>query len=255
MFWSWQDDNIIHEKQDPHAIKRGAMQAGPSIPPEQFPPPIQTGKLRAEDDLRAIDSTMAEIRGSLGNVAHDVNNLLKCTSKILDWMNRNEEHMRPLVELVVKSVYELMNCQRVTLYFVDHSKKELWIALAKDAAVQGLRIPLGRGIAGRVALTGEPVMSNNCYNSNFFDSSIDSGTGFHTQNMICTPIFTRRNTKVTAVLSAINKFHQCEVPASPSPNETNKIVSFHTSDLHVLSTFGLQVRHENSPFYYFYNCW
>ena len=67
-------------------------------------------------------------------------------------MSTNDEHLRPLVDLVVDSVYSLMDCQRVTLYFVDHSKKELWIALAKDEAVKGIRIPLGSGIAGRVAL-------------------------------------------------------------------------------------------------------
>ena len=75
------------------------------------------------------------LTGSLSSLSKTAAKLLHCTSRVLEWMSRNEEHLRPLVELVVTSVYELMHCQRVTLYFVDHAKKELWIALAKDKVV------------------------------------------------------------------------------------------------------------------------
>ena len=75
------------------------------------------------------------LTGSLSSLSKTAAKLLHCTTRVLEWMSRNEEHLRPLVELVVTSVYELMHCQRVTLYFVDHAKKELWIALAKDKVV------------------------------------------------------------------------------------------------------------------------
>ena len=89
-------------------------------------------KVNPVPHLRVSPLLFADNNGQPGQFTTKLGQLLECTYRILEWMSKNEEHLRPLVDLVVRSVYELMHCQRVTLYFVDHVKRELWIALAKD---------------------------------------------------------------------------------------------------------------------------
>ena len=51
--------------------------------------------------------------------------------------------------------------------------------------------------------TGEAVLSNDCYDSKNFNSMVDADTGFHTQTMICAPIFSQHHTKVGACLRRV----------------------------------------------------
>ncbi|MBE9546813.1 MAG: HD domain-containing protein, partial [Proteobacteria bacterium] len=48
---------------------------------------------------------------------------------------------------------------------------------------------IDQGIAGKVAMTGETIISNDVYNDSRFDSGIDSKTGYTTRSMICVPIY------------------------------------------------------------------
>jgi hypothetical protein len=52
-----------------------------------------------------------------------------------------------LKKIIFKS-YSLVNVDRVTLFLVDNAKQEMEIALSKDAT--GIKIPMGKGIAGYV---------------------------------------------------------------------------------------------------------
>ena len=56
--------------------------------------------------------------------------------------------MQALVLKIVDAAYTLLDCERVTLYLVDSLKRELWMAVAKDAQTVGVRIPIGVGLAG-----------------------------------------------------------------------------------------------------------
>ena len=47
--------------------------------------------------------------------------------------------------------------ERGTLYFVDEQKKEIWTKIAGDLESE-IRLPIGKGLAGTVAETGEPVI-------------------------------------------------------------------------------------------------
>lgn len=43
--------------------------------------------------------------------------------------------MSGLVQRIIDAAYELLDCERITLYLVDSVKQELWMALAKDSEV------------------------------------------------------------------------------------------------------------------------
>ena len=54
-----------------------------------------------------------------------------------------------------------------------------------------IRFPIGTGIAGYVALTGEALNIPDCYNDDRFNRHIDQQTGYTTKNLLCMPIFIR----------------------------------------------------------------
>ena len=51
-----------------------------------------------------------------------------------------------------------------------------------------LRIPLGSGIAGHVAQTGQPVRVDDAYSDSRFNPEVDRQTGFRTRTILCLPI-------------------------------------------------------------------
>lgn len=68
-----------------------------------------------------------------------------------------------------------------------------------------IRVQQGQGIAGWVALHGEPVIINNVYADKRFYSDPDRRSGFRTNSMICIPLLVEQRT--IGVLQAINRQH------------------------------------------------
>jgi hypothetical protein len=109
---------------------------------------------------------------------------LKIAKGCSDNMSVEEFHL-----LVIDTVYPLLNCQRVTLYFCDDNAKEIVIAVSKDG-MAGKRMKYGKGIAGMCALTGKVINIKDAYtNCNFFNPDFDKNAGFQTHTVLCVPIF------------------------------------------------------------------
>jgi two-component system, OmpR family, phosphate regulon sensor histidine kinase PhoR len=83
-----------------------------------------------------------------------------------------------------------------------------------------VRLQAGQGIAGQVALSGEPLIVNNVYKDQRFFSRIDRDSGFHTDSILCVPLKVEQ--RVIGVLEAINK----------------RIGNFHESDLRLLQAIA-----------------
>ena len=66
-----------------------------------------------------------------------------------------------------------------------------------------IRLKPGQGIAGQVALSGEPLIVNNVYKDERFFSKVDSDSGFRTHSILCVPLLVEQ--RVIGVLEAINK--------------------------------------------------
>src|SRR5256885_12063593 len=84
-----------------------------------------------------------------------------------------------------------LHVDRGTLYFVDEQKKEIWTKIAGELSSE-IRLPIGKGLAGTVAETGEPVILHDAYDDPRFDRSSDLRTGYRTRSMLCVPIKNRR---------------------------------------------------------------
>lgn len=124
--------------------------------------------------------------------------LLAFTSSIASELN-----LETAMEQITEQICEILKCDRATLFIIDDQSKLLWSRVRKGN-VGELRIPIGKGIASRVAVTGEGVNVANAYQDSTFYSEIDSITGYKTKSVLCLPV-KGENGKPIAVLQALNK--------------------------------------------------
>ena len=95
-----------------------------------------------------------------------------------------EAYLRGLIDLCAQAT----DAERCTVYFVDQAKKELWSRIASRTAME-IRLPLGTGISGQVALTGETVNVPDAYADPRFDRNVDLRSGYRTLNMLVVPVW------------------------------------------------------------------
>ncbi|XP_071037652.1 probable 3',5'-cyclic phosphodiesterase pde-5 isoform X2 [Parasteatoda tepidariorum] len=115
---------------------------------------------------------------------------------------------------------KLVSADRASLFLVDGKSHELYARIFDVSSSQNdfdevstmpdidlnpeeIRFPIGKGIAGYVAMTGESLNISDAYNDKRFNRSVDQRTGYNTKNLLCMPIFTRGN--VIGVVQMVNK--------------------------------------------------
>ncbi|MEW6077977.1 MAG: sensor domain-containing diguanylate cyclase [Thermodesulfobacteriota bacterium] len=115
-------------------------------------------------------------------------------------------NMEQITTVILKRISELIQASNWTLYLLDHERGELTFALVMGLdrdLIKDHRIRLGEGIAGRVALTGEPIFVRDRVNRDpRFNPHIDALTGFKTESVICVPL--KVHDRVIGVLEVIN---------------------------------------------------
>ena len=115
-------------------------------------------------------------------------------------------NMEQITAVILKRLSELIKASNWTLYLLDQEREELIFALVMGldkTLVKDLRIKLGEGIAGKVALTGEPIsVRRQVKEDPRFNPGIDALTGFKTESIICVPL--KVQGRVIGVLEVIN---------------------------------------------------
>jgi phosphoserine phosphatase RsbU/P len=100
-------------------------------------------------------------------------------------------------------VREHLHVERCTLFFLDERTNELR-ATIRESAVSEIRLPLGQGLAGSVAASGQSVIVNDAYADPRFEQSFDRASGFRTRSILCAPI-RNRDGRIVGVLQLLNK--------------------------------------------------
>lgn len=77
------------------------------------------------------------------------------------------------------------------------------LASAHKMHTEEIRFPLGTGIAGQVARTGEVLNIPDAYSDPRFNRSVDQLTGYRTRSILCMPIFIRG--ALIGVVQMVNK--------------------------------------------------
>jgi sigma-B regulation protein RsbU (phosphoserine phosphatase) len=108
-----------------------------------------------------------------------------------------------LLELILKIARAEVRADRGTVFLVDQRRQELWSIAASGLEHQELRIPFGKGVAGSVAQSGKLVNTDDAYELEYFDRSLDERLNYRTKSLLSLPI-RHHSGEVVGVLQLVN---------------------------------------------------
>ncbi|MCA9669092.1 MAG: sigma-54-dependent Fis family transcriptional regulator [Myxococcales bacterium] len=111
-----------------------------------------------------------------------------------------------LLTAMVDRVVEALDAERGTLYLLDAVTGELVSRVAHLPELSEIRLPLGTGVAGRVAETGNAMLLEDVSEHEAFYPGIDERTGFTTRSMLAVPVRDEAQV-VRGVLQVLNRKH------------------------------------------------
>lgn len=133
--------------------------------------------------------------------------------------------MDVLVIKIMSYAQRLVNADRASLFLIDSKTNELYATIfdvgfddeiqkkmnsprgAKETTEklksEEIRFPLGTGIAGQCALSGEILNIVDAYGDERFNRNVDQITGYKTNTILCMPIFIRGS--LIGVVEMVNK--------------------------------------------------
>ena len=98
---------------------------------------------------------------------------------------------------------QILNADRASLFIVEH--ESLVLRVAQDIKSVGeIRIPLGSGIAGAVAQSGESIRIDDAYADPRFNQAVDKQTGYRTRSILSLPVKDLEG-RVFAVAQLLNR--------------------------------------------------
>ncbi len=156
--------------------------------------------------LRATNNTLVaetqRLRDQNRSEIHALEQLIEATKSLNSTLDLNE-----LLDILVDITLGLVDAERGTVYVLDAQRQELWTRVAKGLDTSGrvtIRLPIGKGIAGYVAATGDLINIPDAYLDPRFNPEFDRQTGYRTRSILCMPIRTKEGA-VTGVFQLLNK--------------------------------------------------
>lgn len=109
-----------------------------------------------------------------------------------------------LLKIILDTALKIVDGDRGTLYLVDESKNELWSKLFVGKERVTIKLPIGKGIAGYVAATGDTLNIEDAYVDPRFNPNVDKKTGYRTKTILCMAL-KNKDEKIVGVLQLLNK--------------------------------------------------
>jgi diguanylate cyclase (GGDEF)-like protein len=160
--------------------------------------------------------------------------------EVLDLLQRRNEELETLVEIgkaltstldlreiltiIMEKVSSLLRPETWSLLLVDEATDELTFEIAVSPAsdqLKDIRVQRGEGIAGWVALHGEPVLISNVTEDPRFAPKVDQAVSFTTRSIVCVPV--KSKNRILGVVELVNSLEEGE---------------FDEADLKILSTIA-----------------
>ena len=140
----------------------------------------------------------------LGTVTAEFEAFLKTTDVAGSGATRALLHQ--VVEASALRIRDKLHAERATVYLVDRPRNLLRSSVAQTEGEGHLdiRLPIGVGIAGQVAATGDVLNVADPYRHPHFNPEVDRRTGFTTRALLSVPV-TGRSGDVVGVLQLVNK--------------------------------------------------
>lgn len=166
--------------------------------------------------LRLLQVLSVRVRALNHHFIREANAILRRTDRELRRFSRLVEatkklnstlELEPLLDIILEIALEAVDGERGTIYLIDAQRHELWTKVATGLEGEGketLLLPIGKGIAGYVAGTGDALSIPDAYADPRFDPSFDRKTGYTTSSILCVPM-RKKDGDIVGVFQLLNK--------------------------------------------------
>lgn len=114
--------------------------------------------------------------------------------------------LQSLLKKIISAAKELTNTEAASILLIDPATGDLRFEIASNIKPQDMEdiiVPKGSGIAGWVALHGEPRVIDDVTKEPTWSRKVDDTIEFQTRSILAVPL--RAHTKIIGVLEGINK--------------------------------------------------
>ena len=111
-----------------------------------------------------------------------------------------------LLDMIVATAADIIGANAAALFLIDREQEDLVFEVAlgeKAEEVKKFRVPLGHGVAGLVALTGQPMAVSDTSQDDRDAADIAEAVGYVPKNILCVPLF--YSDQVIGVLELLDK--------------------------------------------------
>jgi Nif-specific regulatory protein len=169
--------------------------------------------MTAKDELEAARRRIAVLEGELAQLRTRVQNneaALELRSQLAQLgaasvLGAPTEHIQ-LLEQIVQTAKHVLRAYGGTLYLVDEHTEELVFVVAlgeRGSQLQGTRFPVGQGIAGWVAASGQAIAIADVQQDPQWTQGIGQSLGYAPKTMLAIPLLLRDN--IIGVLQLMDK--------------------------------------------------
>jgi len=121
--------------------------------------------------------------------------------------------LQSLLEQIMAAAKALLRSEASSLLLIDEKTQELYFNVVettpgKESILKEIRLPIGIGVAGIVAKTGEILIVNDAPNDRRVFRKADEMTSFKTRNILAVPIKVRD--RIIGVLEVINSVRKTD---------------------------------------------
>lgn len=148
-----------------------------------------------------------------------------CLIKVLKTSADSNASIGDLINKVIEVAYEILDASKITLFFPDHLRSDLYCVVDPDGNVGSL--DMSSSVAGYVARSGKGV---NITNRDERPVGLPEGAENNYTSMLCCPVRDEAQTHTIAVLQATDK-----------KLADGTIGTFHTSDYEMMDAFCVGV--------------
>ncbi|AFY44746.1 adenylate/guanylate cyclase domain-containing protein [Nostoc sp. PCC 7107] len=167
--------------------------------------------------------------------------------KAIKSLSQSSLDLEDTLKRVMDEAKELMNADRSTLWLIDRDRHELWTKITQDdSSTRELRVPIGKGFAGMVAVSGKTLnIPFDLYDHQDSETAkhIDQQNGYRTCSLLCMPVF-NADQELIGVTQLVNKKKSGDFPPY-NPSTWPKApecfqASFDRNDEDFMEAFNIQ---------------
>ncbi len=115
-----------------------------------------------------------------------------------------EVQLDELLQALVDRVARAMQADRGTLWLIDYAREEIFTRAAHLPELKQIRVKLGEGIAGHVAINGGVVNMPTSQGEKRFNPEVDRLTGYQTKTLLAVPLIDAGR-EIFGVLQVLNR--------------------------------------------------